>query len=98
LRFRFKTRKLEALYTEEKGARRFPPGVVDAFFEAMAIIDSAVDERDLYAFKGLRFEKLGGNRKGQHSIRLNRQFRLILAFERDSEGKLLLVIDIEDYH
>ena len=98
MRFRFKTRKLETLYTEEKNAHKYPPGVVDAFFEVMAVIDSAADERDLYALKGLRFEKLRGKRKGQHSLRLNRQFRLIVTLERDSQGKHLLVISIEDYH
>jgi len=98
LRFRFGTKKLEALYTEERNAHKYPTGVVDAFFEAMTIIDSAVDERDLYAFKGLRFEKLGGDRRGQRSIRLNKQFRLILALERDDQGKYLSISDIEDYH
>ena len=98
MRFRFKTRKIEDLYTEERDAHKYPAGVVDAFFEAMAIIDSAVDERDLYAFKGLRFKMLVGNRKGQHSIRLNRQFRLILVLDRDDHGKYLFIIGIEDYH
>lgn len=64
----------------------------------MAIIDSAADERDLYAFKGLRFEKLLGDRTGERSIRLNRQFRLILWLERDDQGKYLSISDIEDYH
>lgn len=98
MRFRFRTRKLEALYTEERDAHKYPTGVVDAFFEAMAIIDSAADERDLYAFKGLRFEKLLGDRTGERSIRLNRQFRLILWLERDDQGKYLSISDIEDYH
>jgi proteic killer suppression protein len=98
LRFRFKTKKLETLYTEEKGAQKYPPGVVDAFFEVMTIIDSAADSRDLYALKSLRYEKLSGRRKGQHSIRLNRQFRLILDIERDDQGNYLLISAIEDYH
>ncbi|MEY3400748.1 MAG: hypothetical protein RLZZ86_351, partial [Cyanobacteriota bacterium] len=77
MRFYFQTKKLEALYTEEKNAHKYP-GVVDDFFEVMAIIDAAVDERDLYAQKGLRFEKLQGKRgkEGQRSLRLNAQWRL----------------------
>ncbi|WP_017319060.1 type II toxin-antitoxin system RelE/ParE family toxin [Mastigocladopsis repens] len=72
LRFNFKDKKLEALYTEEKNAHKYP-NVVDDFFEVMAIIDAAVDERDLYAQKGLRFEKLKGKRgkEEQRSLRLN---------------------------
>ena len=98
LRFQFKTKKLEALYTEERGARKYPPEVVDAFFDVMAIITAAKDERDLYALKGLRFEKLTGDRKGEHSIRLNKQWRLTLVITSDEEGNYLVILDIEDYH
>jgi toxin HigB-1 len=99
VRFRFKAKKIEALYTEEKNAHRYP-GVIDDFFEVMAIIDAALDERDLYAQKGLHFEKLVGQRgkKGERSLRLNKQWRLIVALEKDEDGSFLLVIDIEDYH
>jgi len=98
VRFRFKKRKLEDLYAAEKGAHKYPAEVIEAFFETMTVIASAHDERDLYALKGFHFEKLSGDRKGEYSLRLNKQFRLIVAFERDSEGKFVLVIDIEDYH
>ena len=74
--------------------------MVDDFFEVMAIIDAAIDERDLYAQKGLRFEKLQGKRakEGQRSLRLNSQWRLILSVNDDDEGHYLTIIDIEDYH
>jgi len=62
LRFRFKSKKIEALYTEEKGAHKYPPAVVDAFFEVIDVIRAAVDEQDLYALKGLRYEKLKGKK------------------------------------
>ncbi|MEA5502893.1 type II toxin-antitoxin system RelE/ParE family toxin [Halotia wernerae UHCC 0503] len=96
MRFQFKKKKLEALYTEEKDAHKYP-GVVDDFFEVMAIIYAAVDERDLYAQKGLRFEKLKGKR-GQCSLRLNEQWRLIVTVDEDDQGNYLTIIDIEDYH
>jgi proteic killer suppression protein len=74
--------------------------VVDDFFEVMTIIDAAVDERDLYALKGLRFEKLSGKRgkQGQRSLRLNDQWRLIVVLDQDEQGQYLIIIDIEDYH
>jgi toxin HigB-1 len=54
----------------------------------MAIIAAALTERDLYANKGLRFEKLVGQRgkQGQRSLRLNKQWRLIVTLEEDKEG------------
>jgi proteic killer suppression protein len=98
LRFEFKSRKLDQLYFEKKEDHNYPPEVLDSFFEVMTHIAAAADERDLYAFKGLRFEKLKGKRKEQHSMRLNDQFRLILTIEQDAQGKYLFIINIEDYH
>ncbi len=99
MRFRFKDKKLEALYTEEKNAHKYP-NVIDDFFDVMAMIDAALDERDLYANKGLHFERLSGQRgkQGQRSLRLNKQWRLIVTLEKDEEGSYLQIIDIEDYH
>lgn len=98
MRFRFVDHKLEALYREEKGAERYERSVVKAFFRVMAIIANAPDPRDLRALKSLRFEKLSGDRDGQHSLRLNDQWRLIVILERDDQGHVVVVIEIVDYH
>lgn len=100
MRFQFKKSKLEALYTEEKNAHKYPIEVIDSFFEVMAIIEAIESEKDLYKFKGLRFEKLQGKRgkQNQYSLRLNKQWRLIITIEKDSQGKFIFIIDIEDYH
>jgi proteic killer suppression protein len=98
LRFYFADRKLEKLYTDEKGAHKYPEGVVDAFFEVVAVIAGARDERDLYALKSLHYEKLKGKRSHQRSLRLNDQFRLIVEREEDEEGKLFRIVTTEDYH
>lgn len=71
MRFEFKNKKLEALYYTEKNAHKYP-NVIDDFFDVMSTLESAKDQRDLYALKGLRFEKLKG-RKDERSIRLNKQ-------------------------
>lgn len=98
VRWRFKSTRLEALYTDAKGAQKYPTQVVDAFFDAVAVIDAALDERDLYQLKGFHFEKLKGKRQHQRSLRLGGQWRLILELKHDAEGKLILVVDIENYH
>ena len=100
LRFRFSTRRLEALYHDGSGARRCPGQVVQSFFEVMAIIAAAPDERDLYALKSLHFERLKGRRgqRGERSIRLNREFRLIAAVEMDEQGHYILIIGIEKHY
>ena len=100
MRFIFASKKLQALYTDESGAARYPLEVVDSFFDKMAVIQAANDESDLRAFKSLHFEKLKGERgnRGERSIRLNKQFRLTFTIETDDQGKLLRILDIEDYH
>ena len=100
MRFIFASKKLELLYTAETGANKYPPEVVEAFFKKMALIRAANDENSLRAFKSLHFEKLQGERglRGERSIRLNQQFRLILRLETDEQGKLVCIISIEDYH
>jgi proteic killer suppression protein len=98
LRIRFRSRHLKALYYEEKGAHRYEKGVVNAFFEVMAVVEGAVDERDLRALKGLRYHKLKGKRKHQYGIHLNGPVCLIVEWEEDSKGKRLQIVDIEDYH
>ncbi len=98
MKFRFKDRKLYRLYTEEYGAKRYPPAVVDAFFEVMEVIASAVSEQDLYNLKGLRYEKLKGARAEEHSLRLSRQYRLIVRWEEETGERWLIILSIEDYH
>lgn len=96
MRFVFATNKLRTLYTTGRG--RYAPDAIRGFFRVMGHIEQAVDERDLYNLKGLRFEKLSGGRRGQHSLRLNDQWRLILERSRDVQGSMLIVIEIVDYH
>ncbi|NOM65205.1 hypothetical protein EU799_05660 [Corynebacterium silvaticum] len=46
--------------------------------------------------RSLRLERLKGNRAGTSSIRLNDQFRLIIKFETDDEGRIVIVIEMVD--
>jgi toxin HigB-1 len=98
LRHRFKKKKLEELYYHEKGAQKYPGEVVDAFFEVIGIIEAAADIRDFYNLKSLHFEKLRGRRKDEHSMRLNKQYRLTMLLDKDENGNLLVILDIVDYH
>lgn len=68
--------------------------VIRGFRKAMQAVRAAVDSRDLYR-GGLRTEKLQGDRQHQHSIRINRQWRLIVEM---LEGNKIKIVDIEDYH
>jgi toxin HigB-1 len=72
--------------------------VVRGFRKVMQAIRNASDERDLYAMRGLRFEKLLGKRQHQHSLRINEQWRLIVELRGKGNSKKVTVVCIEDYH
>jgi proteic killer suppression protein len=57
-------------------------------------IKAAVDQRDLSALRGNRFEKLKGDRAGYYSIRINDQWRITFRIEHNRA----LDVTIEDYH
>ena len=57
-------------------------------------IDAAESINDLRIPPGNRLEKLKGNREGQHSIRVNEQWRICFRWkEGDAYG-----VEIADYH
>ena len=72
--------------------------VVRAYRKRMQQIRAFLDERDFYTVKSLHFEKLQGNRDGQHSVRLNIQWRLILEIRGDHPCKIIGIVEIVDYH
>ena len=60
----------------------------------LQILDSASDLSDLRGLPSNRFEALKGNREGQFSIRVNRQWRLCFRFE----GQDVVDVELVDYH
>ena len=57
-------------------------------------LDSAEQLEDLKVPPGNRLELLSGNRKGQHSIRVNEQYRICFVWQ--SQGPC--EVEIVDYH
>ncbi len=98
MKFAFKDGKLEELYSSGKGAESLPESVYRRFLVVMQIISAASDERIFYAIKGLQTEKLVGNRAGQFSVRLNKQFRLCFELHQDDIGNIVYILEIVDYH
>lgn len=60
----------------------------------MRMLNNAVTLNDLRIPPANRLEKLSGNRVGQHSIRINDQWRLCFEW-RDGDA---YAVDIVDYH
>jgi len=60
----------------------------------LVMLDSAESLQDLRVPPGNRLEKLSGDRKGQHSIRINDQWRICFEW-RDGDA---YQVEIGDYH
>lgn len=99
MRVRFATSELRQLHEDpDFVAPRFGRDVIRAYRKKVGFLIAAAGEIDLRNYRALRFEKLLGDREGQHSIRLNDQWRLILRLETSAEGRALIVVEIVDYH
>ncbi|MHB1373206.1 MAG: type II toxin-antitoxin system RelE/ParE family toxin [Thauera sp.] len=57
-------------------------------------MDAAKDLKDLRIPPGNRLEALSGNRAGQHSIRINDQWRVCFRWTADGAED----VEIVDYH
>jgi proteic killer suppression protein len=89
---------LRRLATDPSYDAGFGREVVKSFRKRMQFVRAAKDERDFYAMKSLHFEKLKGKREGQYSMRLNEQWRLILELVKRNDGKVVVIVEIADYH
>ena len=59
-------------------------------------LDAATSLGDLAALNSNRLEALKGNRKGQHSIRINDQWRVCFEWPKNAPGPTN--VEIVDYH
>jgi proteic killer suppression protein len=94
----FKDPALRRLETDADFSAGLSDALVRAYRKTVAHIRAASDERTFYTRRSFRFEKLKGDRAGQYSMRLNDQWRLILAINGESPQKNVLIIEVADYH
>jgi toxin HigB-1 len=61
----------------------------------LLVLNAAMSINDLRVPPGNRLEKLAGDRKGQHSIRINDQWRICFVW---MDGDNADQVEIVDYH
>ncbi|MBI2901187.1 MAG: type II toxin-antitoxin system RelE/ParE family toxin [Planctomycetes bacterium] len=74
--------------------RRFPPDVRTAASRKLDMLEAAARLDDLRMPPGNRLEALRGNRTGFHSIRVDKQWRLVFRWHDNAAHDVSLV----DYH
>lgn len=78
-------KELEKLYTTGQSKKlRLPEPVIEKFFATIQKMESAITIHDLWADKGLRFEKLKGT-TNLYSMRLTGKYRLETEVEWTDE-------------
>lgn len=102
MKVQFDNTELEELYitplSELKGKQKVPFEVIKQFKKKVPILMSIGKLEDLKPFRGLNFEYLKGDRSGECSIRLNKQYRLIFVPTEEGEIKILLVTEISKHY
>ena len=75
-------------------SRKLPQDIQRSALRKLEVLNAATDATDLWTPPGNRLEALKGSRAGQHSIRINDQWRLCFVW-RDSGAH---DVEIVDYH
>jgi len=89
----FRCKETERIWGGET-SRQFPPEIQRRARLKLRMLQAAADIQDLLAPPGNRLEALKGDRAGQHSIRINDQYRICFVW-RDGNA---YQVEIVDYH
>ena len=77
----FRHEWLRAFFVEDVQSRNIPSDLESRLFRKLQMIDDATTDQDLRVPPSNHFEKLRGTLSGFHSIRVNRQWRLIFRWD-----------------
>ena len=78
----------------QQWTKEMPREVQKVAYRKLIMIHRSISLNDLMAPPGNRLEKLSGNREGQMSIRINKQYRICFTWRNNDAFDL----EITDYH
>ena len=88
----FADKETEALWNRRRC--RLPQSIQQRGFDKLALLNAATDLEQLRRPPSHHLEQLTGNRKGQHSIRINEKYRLCFFWD----GADARTVEIINYH
>jgi proteic killer suppression protein len=89
----FANSQTERVFQRQR-VKKLPPDVQRRAHRKLLLIDAADALGDLRVPPGNHLERLSGKRDGQHSIRINDQWRICFRWERGDAYD----VEIVDYH
>ena len=78
----------------KRARKRLPSQLWRAAARKLELLNAAVSLQSLKAPPGNRLEALHGDRAGQHSIRINEQYRICFVWTDEGPTR----VEITDYH
>ena len=88
---------LERLETDSSFTAGYEVGVVKKFRYTMQLLRTVARKSQLYQFNGLRLKKLEA-RGNDHSMRLNKKWRLIAEFTGEEPTEKARIVRIENHY
>jgi toxin HigB-1 len=89
----FRNKETEKAYSRERSAK-LPGDIQQIALRKLRMLNNAQSIHDLRIPPSNRLKKLGGDRKGQYSIRINDQWRICFGWQDNSAHN----VEITDYH
>lgn len=88
---------LRAFFVDDQHSRAIPADLEARLFRKLQMIDDATCDLDLRVPPSHHFEKLRGHLEGFHSIRVNRQWRLVFRWDGGRGEASELYLDDHGY-
>jgi len=93
----FRDNWLEEFFAADLPSKKIPADLKERLFRKLQMVDDATCDADLRVPPSNHFEKLSGNLAGWHSIRVNRQWRLIFRWDGGTGKASGLYLDKHEY-
>ena len=90
----FQDERAQAIFEGRSPGKGFPADLIRPAQRKLEMLNAAVELNELRFPPGNRLEPLSGDRHGQHSIRVNDQFRLVFVWTPAGPTDVAFV----DYH
>lgn len=89
----FNSAETEKIFNRQRSSK-LPQDIQQVAFRKLRMLQRSVNLQDLRVPPANRLEKLGGNRTGQYSIRINDQWRICFEWQTGDAYQ----VEIVDYH
>lgn len=93
----FRDRWLREFFVHDVRSQKIPPDLEARLFRRLQMLDDATTDQDLRIPPSNHFEKLAGSLMGWHSMRVNKQWRLIFRWNGGTGEATGVYLDAHQY-